>query len=78
MHRHGGRITIMDSEGGFFDRLAGLYSNGVSNLDAVLHGYSGEPHEVNRRGSTELIPRAGLALALMSNRSWSTNSPATA
>lgn len=65
MHRHGGRITIMDSEGGFFDRLAGLYSNGVKNLDAVLHGYSGELHEVNRRGSTELIPRAGLALALM-------------
>jgi replicative DNA helicase len=65
MHRHGGRITIMDTEGGFFDRLAGLYSNGVKNLDAVLHGYSGETVEVNRRSGSELIPRAGLALALM-------------
>ena len=65
MHRHGGRITILDTEGGFFDRLAGLYSNGIKNLDAVLHGYSGEPVEVNRRSGAELIPRAGLSLALM-------------
>ena len=65
MHRHGGRITILDTEGGFFDRLAGLYSNGVKNLDAVLHGYSGEPVEVNRRSGSELIPRAGLSLVLM-------------
>jgi replicative DNA helicase len=65
MHHHGGRMTVMDTEGGFFDRLAGLYSNGVKNLDAVLHGYSGERVEVTRRGTTELIPHAGLALVLM-------------
>lgn len=65
MHRHGGRITVLDTEGGFFDRIAGLYSNGVKNLDAVLHGYAGEPVEVNRRSGSEHIPRAGLSLVLM-------------
>lgn len=44
------RIGVMEAEGGLFDTLAGRYSAGVPNLDAVLKFWSGESAQIDRRG----------------------------
>ncbi|SHN71590.1 Protein of unknown function [Desulfovibrio litoralis DSM 11393] len=45
------RIAMLEAEGGFFDTLAGRYSGGVPNLDAVLKAWSGEALRIDRRHS---------------------------
>ena len=45
---NGGRISIISAEGGIFEIIGGRYSNGVSNLDVFLQGYSGDPLRVDR------------------------------
>jgi replicative DNA helicase len=47
---HGGRIAVISAEGGLFDILAGRYSNGAPNLDAVLKAYGCESIRVDRKG----------------------------
>lgn len=42
MELNGGRAYILSSESGVIDVMSGLYSNGKSNIDILLHGYSGE------------------------------------
>ncbi|MBC8460530.1 MAG: DUF3987 domain-containing protein [Deltaproteobacteria bacterium] len=54
MSLHGGRMSILASEGGIFDLMAGRYSNGIPNLDLFLQGHSGDPVRVDR-GSRESI-----------------------
>ena len=44
-----GLMTIISTEGGLFDTLAGRYSNGVS-IDPLLKAYSGDPIRVDRKG----------------------------
>ena len=41
MAQHDQRIAMIEAEGGFLDILAGRYSHGVPNLDAVLKSWSG-------------------------------------
>jgi hypothetical protein len=61
---HGGRIAVISAEGGLFDILAGRYSNGAPNLDAVLKAYGCESIRVDRKGrQPERVPRPALALA---------------
>ncbi|QLA21249.1 DUF3987 domain-containing protein [Desulfolutivibrio sulfoxidireducens] len=50
MEKCGERIGLLEAEGGIFDTLAGRYSNGVPNLDAVLKFWSGESCQIDRRG----------------------------
>ena len=50
MSRQDQRIGVLGSEGGLFDTLAGRYSNGVPNIDAVLKFWAGETTYVDRRG----------------------------
>jgi len=59
-----GRMGIVSSESGIFATLAGRYSSGEPNLDAVLKSYSGERITVNRRNREEEIPRAYLTFLL--------------
>lgn len=45
---NGERMAWLSSEGGFFDLLAGRYSNGVPNLDLALKAHSGDAERVDR------------------------------
>lgn len=47
--QQGERLAIVSDEGGFFDTLAGRYSqHGTANLDLVLQAYSGSAVRVDR------------------------------
>jgi len=54
MGRHGGRISIISSEGGIFDIIGGRYNGGIPNLDLILQGHAGDPVRVDR-GSRDSI-----------------------
>lgn len=49
------RAGIIEAEGGLFDLLAGRYSKGVPNLDAVLKFWSGEAVHVDRRSGQNIV-----------------------
>ena len=55
MRDMGGCIAIITAEGGIFDILAGLYSNGTPNIDLFLKAHSGEDFRVDRRNSPPVI-----------------------
>ena len=59
-----GKLSIISAEGGFFDTLAGKYSNTVS-CDIVLKAHSNDPIGVDRKGrQTEYIPEPTLTILL--------------
>jgi hypothetical protein len=61
----GGCIAIVSDEGGLFDRLAGLYSRNVANLDLVLQAWSGQSVRIERVGSEPIyLARPILTLLL--------------
>ncbi len=61
----GGRMALLDAEGGFFDILAGRYSNGQPNLDAVLKGHAGDTLRVDRgTRPSEFVEQPALTLGL--------------
>lgn len=45
----GGVFAVLSDEGGIIDVLAGLYSNGVANVDVVLKGYDRSPCRIRRK-----------------------------
>lgn len=51
MNEHGGKMAIMDSEGGVLSTAAGLYSGGATNIDLLLKAYDGDFVEVWRKTS---------------------------
>jgi hypothetical protein len=55
MAAHDQRIAMLEAEGGFFDTLAGRYSSGVPNLDAVLKAWSGEAVRIDRRHAEPIL-----------------------
>lgn len=55
MERQQERAGIIEAEGGLFDILAGRYSKGVPNLDAVLKLWSGESVHVDRRNGQPIV-----------------------
>ena len=60
-----GRMAVVSDEGGIFDTLAGRYSDGVANLDAVLKAWSRLPIRVDRVGrEPEHVPSPVLTMAL--------------
>lgn len=62
---HGGVMSVLSAEGGLIDTLAGRYSDGVANLDAVLKAHGGEQIRVDRKGRPpELVERPVLTLGL--------------
>jgi replicative DNA helicase len=60
----GGRITMLSTEGGIFETIAGRYSAGVSNIDVYLKGNSGDPLRVDRRGRSEFVQHPALTIGL--------------
>ena len=46
--RQGESIGVIDDEGGIFDVLSGIYSNGQANIDIFLKGFDGTPYKVLR------------------------------
>lgn len=59
-----GRLSVISAEGGFFDTLAGKYSNTVS-IDTVLKAHCGDSIRVDRRGRPpEYIPNPTLTILL--------------
>lgn len=59
-----GLLTIISTEGGLFDTLAGRYSNMVS-IDTMLKAYSGDRIRVDRKGrESEVINDPALTMLL--------------
>ena len=59
----GGHIAVISSEGGIFDRMAGLYSEGQINLDLYLEAWSGGRYVVDRIKRDPInIPSANLVV----------------
>jgi hypothetical protein len=59
----GGAIAVVSAEGGLWDRLGGLYQDGVPNLDLYLEAFSGGRYQVSRIGRPPiLVPRANLVV----------------
>ena len=54
MPKHSDAMSILSSEGGIFDIMAGRYSKGVPNLDLFLQGHAGDPVRVDR-GNRESV-----------------------
>ena len=60
-----GRISIISTEGGLFEMLAGRYSDGTPNLDVYLKGHSGDPIRIDRKSRPpEFIQSPALTLVL--------------
>lgn len=64
--REGGRLAILSPEGGAFDLIGGMYSDGRANIDAILKAHDGESIRVDRRGREhpEHVERACLTIGL--------------
>jgi hypothetical protein len=58
------RMGILSAEGGFFSNITGRYNKGVANIDVVLRGHTGEDVRVNRRGRSEFLRTATLAMGM--------------
>lgn len=64
------RGSIIEPEGGAFDIMAGLYSQGKSNLDIYLMAHAGDPWNCHRIGRESLhmqSPALTLCLAVQSS-----------
>ena len=61
---NGGIMTILSTEGGLFDTLAGRYTNNIS-IDTLLKSYSGDRIRVDRKGrESETINNPVLTMLL--------------
>jgi hypothetical protein len=61
----GGRLAVMDAEGGLFGVLSGRYSSGAPNFEVLLKGHSGDDLRVDRQGRPpDFVASPALTLAL--------------
>lgn len=60
----GNRVAILNDEGGVFDTMTGLYSNGVANIDIYLKAYSGSDYPVERQGRSVNLQRPNVTIGL--------------
>lgn len=58
------RMAIISAEGGIFGTLSGRYSNGIANIEAILHMHACEPVRVERRGRSENMDNPALTMML--------------
>jgi len=66
---NGGHASLISSEGGIFDTLAGIYTKNV-NIDVMLKAYSGDSIRVDRIGrESECINNPALTILLMAQPS---------
>jgi len=58
------RMALISDEGGIFEIMAGLYSDGKANLDVFLQSHAGHPVRVDRGGRTVHMDRPALTFGL--------------
>ncbi len=61
---HGERMALLSDEGGIFEVMAGLYSNGRANINVFLQGHSGSPIRVDRQGRAVMLHKPALSFGL--------------
>lgn len=61
---NGERMALLSDEGGIFEVMAGLYSNGRVNLNVFLQGHAGAPVRVDRQGRTVTLNKPALTFGL--------------
>jgi putative DNA primase/helicase len=61
---HDEKMSFFSDEGGIFQIMAGLYSNGKGNIDVFLKGHSGTPLRVDRIGRTVSVDRPAISFGL--------------
>lgn len=65
MADHGERMALLSDEGGVFEVMAGLYSNGRANINVFLQSHAGAPVRVDRQGRTVTLYKPALTFGLM-------------
>jgi hypothetical protein len=61
---HGERMAVLSDEGGIFEIMTGLYSDGKVNIDVFLQGHAGSPVRVNRAQRTVVLDKPALTFGL--------------
>lgn len=61
---HGERMAVLSDEAGIFAIMAGLYSGGNANIDALLKGHAGSALRVDRAGREAHVDKPALSFAL--------------
>lgn len=70
LENNNGKAYILSSESGIIDIMNGLYTNGKSNIDILLQGYSGEPVSKSRvTGGKVEIDKALITIGTMAQPS---------
>lgn len=65
LHEYDGRMSILSTEGGVFQLMAGRYSDQMANLDPYLKAWSGDSITVDRVGRESfVIPRPATSIVL--------------
>lgn len=65
MSKNEGAMSILSDEGGVFDIMSGLYSNGRANIDLFLQSHSASPVRVDRGSKPPiLLDKAILSMGL--------------
>jgi len=59
-----GRMSILTDEGGIFEVMAGMYSNGKVNINVFLQGHAGSSIRVDRAGRTVTIDEPSLTFGM--------------
>lgn len=66
MSEHGGKMSILDAEGGVLKTVAGMYNGGATNIDLLLKAFDGEPVEIRRKTSGSItLKRPLLSIGLL-------------
>lgn len=61
---HGERMSVLTDEGGIFEVMSGMYSDGKANVDVFLKSHAGSPVRVDRAGRTVHLQRPALTFGL--------------
>lgn len=64
MVENGERMALISDEGGIFEIMGGLYSDGKVNIDVFLQGYSGSPIRVDRKNRSSSLSHPALVFGL--------------
>jgi len=64
MAEHGEKMALLGDEGGIFEVMAGLYSDGRANLDVFLQGHAGASVRVDRGKRTVCMKNPALTFGI--------------
>lgn len=65
LYQYGGKMSVISSEGGIFDIVAGRYDKKQINIDVFLKAFSGDTIIVDRKGrESEMISNPALTILL--------------